>query len=525
MRKSSPRGAVVRAVATASLLIPAACSVSVPNDSERTSATSPADLSGFHEQKLLWDACTPYARTGIEDAVFATVPNAQCALMSVPLDYAAPDDETIQIAVMRFAARSDRIGSLVTNPGGPGGSGLFAAAMTSKIYADSPLTERFDLVGFDPRGVGASRPAVDCYSDEEADAASVPTSAVDLTAPWTTAMTEDLHDRCVTGTGDSDALHHMGTRDAARDMDVLRAVLGDEQLTYLGQSYGTRLGAVYAEQFPERVRAMVLDGAISPLQGTAQRRVAAYDSFQDAFDRMAEACTATEDCVLGSDPADALDRYHDIARPLFADPVPALGTELTFDLAIGGVISALYSESAWPRVWAGLEEIETEGTGDELLQLSRDFGLRAPDGRWPNVQEANLAVNCLDEDRLSADQAQSLRERIHAVAPFMDPGVDAPGARDTCEAWPVDPTLGFPYAADIEGLPDTLVVSVTGDPTTPHGGGIELAEALGSALLTVEGEGHAITQQGANPCVDEIVSDYLVDLKLPFRNRKCVLAE
>ena len=512
------------ALAAGAVLVALSACVSPPPSDPDTSATGSAtDLSGFHAQSLAWEECTSYAQTAIEDAAYAASPQAECALLTVPMDYSAPDGETIQIAVMRFAARGDAIGSLVLNPGGPGGSGLFAAAMTSTIYADSPLTERFDLVGFDPRGVGASLPAVDCYSDEEADDATISTSAIDLTAPWTAAMTQGLHERCLTGTGE--ALHHMGTRDAARDIDVLRAVLGDEQLTFLGQSYGTRLGAAYAEQFPERVRAMVLDGAISPLQGTAERRLTTYTSFQQAFDRMLEACTATGDCLLGPDPDATMEEYHAIVRPLFANPVPALGAELDFDLAIGGVISALYSESAWPRIWAGLEEIQASGTGDELMQLSRDFALRGPDGRWPNVLEANLAVNCLDEDRLTAAEAQSLRDDIHTAAPFMDPGVDAPGARDTCEAWPVEPTLGFPYATEVKGLADTLVVSITGDPTTPHAGGIELAHTLGSALLTVEGEGHAVTQQGANPCVDDIVADYLVDLELPNDGTTCQLGQ
>ena len=485
--------------------------------------TAASDLEAFHAQELAWEECADYPDTAGEAALLELAPGAECARMEVPLDYEDPEGERASVAVLRVPARGESTGSLVYNPGGPGGSGVVGAALAFAGLAESEITERFDLVGFDPRGVGATTPAVDCYTDEEADRGVVPLGSQGTTVSFTEDDTREIMERCAEGTGGVEVLEHLGTRDTARDMDVLRAVLGEEELTYFGQSYGTRLGAVYAEQFPDRVRAMVLDGAMSPLEGSFERRVNAYAGFQSAFDEMAVACAAEADCPLGADPEVATERFQEIVRPLREDPVPALGSELDFDGAVGGVIAGLYSPQSWPRITEGIAEVE-QGRGDALMQLIHDFGLRGPDGRWPNSLEANHAINCMDEDRLTPEQGGELREATYAQAPFMDPGVDVTeGARDGCEAWPAEPELGFPHAQDVEGLPDTLVVSITGDPSTPHAGGIELADTLGSALLTVEGEGHGIVSLGTNACVDEAAARYLVDLEVPEPDATCTL--
>jgi pimeloyl-ACP methyl ester carboxylesterase len=317
-------------------------------------------------------------------------------------------------------------------------------------------------------------------------------------------------------------LASVGTRDTARDIDVLRAALGDDKLTFLGQSYGTRLGTVYAEQFPQNVRALLLDGAMDPAQGTAERRVFAYTGFQRSFDQMAAFCATQPDCPLGTDPANATAVFQEIMQPLHGRAIPALNTDLDFDEAVGGVISGLYTEQAWPRIITGISQVK-QGRGDELLQLTYDFSLRDSEGNWPNFAEALYAINCMDEDRLTEAQGNQLRAEIYRAAPFMDPGVPLTGARDGCEHWPAEPTLGFPYGTDIDGLPPTLVVSITGDPTTPHAGAIRLADSLGSALLTVEGEGHTIVSAGTNTCVDDIASAYLIDLRLPAPGATCPL--
>jgi pimeloyl-ACP methyl ester carboxylesterase len=316
----------------------------------------------------------------------------------------------------------------------------------------------------------------------------------------------------------------MGSRTTARDMDVLRAALGDEKLTLLGQSYGTRLGAVYAEQFPQRVRAMILDGAFDPTLGTIDRRLSAYGGFQRAFDVMAAACAKDGQCPLGTDPKAFTSMFHSIVQPLRDKPVPALGQELDFDGALGGVMAGLYSPKLWPAIESGLTEVK-QGRGDTLLKLALDIGGGEADTAVNgNVTEALFAINCMDEQRLRPEDAAQLRTKTIEIAPFMNPGGDiAEGARDGCEFWPAQPTLGIPYAQNVQGLPKTLVISITGDPTTPHAGGIKLAETLGSALLTVKGEGHTVVSGGANQCVDKIAADYLIDLKLPETMPTCTV--
>ena len=490
-----------------------------------TSAPAPTPTVGldrFYDQRIAWETCDDYATTSIETAVFAAAPTAECGRLMVPLDYREPTGKTARLAVMRVPARGEAIGSLVINPGGPGGSGLFAAAATSLGLAHDPMTESFDLVGLDPRGVGKSEPAIDCFTDAEADQGEVLLSTQGTTVQWTEADTRAIVDRCAERSGGRDVLASVGTRAAARDIAVLRAALGAEKLTFLGQSYGTRLGAVYAEQFPQNVRAMLLDGAIDPHQGTSERRIGAFAGFQRSFEQMAEFCAAQAICPIGHDPDRATEMFRQLVRPLYETPLPALDSDLSYDEAIGGVISGLYTEAAWPRVIAGIAQLQ-QGRGDELLQLNYDFALRDAEGRWTNFTEALYAINCMDEERLSEAEGDELRAAIFGAAPFMDPGVELTGARDGCEHWPAEPTLGYPYATEIDDLPPTLVVSITGDPTTPHAGGINLAEALGGALLTVEGEGHTIVTAGTNSCVNAVAADYLIHLKLPPTGARCQL--
>ncbi|WP_251151998.1 alpha/beta hydrolase [Cellulosimicrobium sp. Marseille-Q4280] len=519
-RGRAPR--VVAGLAVLAVSVPlGACSP--PADVTPTTSGTAA-LERYYEQELVWTACgADHAGTDDDEKLMATVAGAECARLSVPLDYDDPEGDVASVAVLRVPARGESRGPMVINPGGPGGSGVTGAIITAAGLAESPITESFDVVGFDPRGVGATRPAADCYSDEEADAGTVPLGSQGTTVAFTEDDTRAIMEKCAERSGGMKALTHMGTRDTARDMDVLRAALGQDELTYFGQSYGTRLGVVYAEMFPERVRAMLLDGGRDSREGTFESRVNAYAGFQGAFDEMAASCATQESCPLGTDPQQATARFQEIVRPLRDRPVPALETELGFDDAIGAVIAGLYNQAAWPRIIAGITEV-TQGRGDEMMQLIYDFSPRSATGQWPNTSEANYAINCMDEDRLTPREGGELRTATYERAPFMDPGVDVTaGARDGCEHWPAEPTLGIPYGQDIDGLPATLVVSITGDPTTPHEGGIRLADSLGSALLTVEGQGHTIVAFGKNACVDEVAAAYLIDLDVPAEGTTCTM--
>jgi pimeloyl-ACP methyl ester carboxylesterase len=514
----------VLAVAASTLLALGACS-SGPTTSHalQPEPESSAELQRFYGQDLVFGACEGYATTAADQAVFTSDPGFRCARVEVPLDYDEPDGETAQIALLKAPARGEPVGSLILNPGGPGGAGMSMAAVGATTLAESPLTANFDLVGFDPRGVGASTPAIDCFTDAETDAGEAGTTVLTGSGSWTEDDTRALVEQCSQRSGGDEVLAGVGTRDTARDMDILRAVLGDDKLSYLGRSYGTRLGAVYAEMFPANVRAMVLDGAIDPHLGTAERRITQFTAFQRSFDDMAAGCAKAPDCPLGTDPSRAVEMFHDITRPLIDDPIiTADGRRMDFDAAYGAVIAGLYDSRVWPVITKGIGELRARAP-ETLLRITDAFGGRGEDGTYPNAPEANFAINCMDEQRNTPEQEVDLKRRIQAVAPFTDAGLGPEGARDPCESWPAEPTLNYPYATDIDGLPDTLTISITGDPSTPYEAGVSLADTLGGSLLTVDGDQHTIAFDGTSDCVDAIVADYLIDLTSPPEHSRCSL--
>lgn len=482
-------------------------------------ASPGAGLDRFYGQKLAFKPCEPQLPPG------APAVKAECARLKVPLDYRDPQGRQAEIALLRVPARGKNpIGSLVLNPGGPGFPGTGHAALTAAVWAKSPITERFDLVGFDPRGVGASTPALDCYTDDERDRGAKLSSIPAGLDDWTRQETRRLYQQCAKRSGGTRVLAHVGTRDVARDLDMLRQALGDDKLSYAGTSYGTRLGAVYAEMFPGKVRALVLDGAMDPLAGTRERRLQQATGMQAAFERLAASC-ATEHrqaCPLGTDPKRATKLFHKLVRPLIDRPArTADGRGLTFEQAIEGVTAALYNQAMWPAAIAGFTEVKT-GKGDTLLKLRDDYHGRSTGGVYPNSLEATLAINCLDEERHTPQQETALNRAWFKAAPFTDHGRPVKEARDGCEQWPVKPTLGYPYATGVKGLPDTLTVSVTGDAITPHEGGVNLARELGGSLLAVEGEQHGTLLAG-NACVNDAVAAYLIDLKSPAEGARCKL--
>nr|WP_246457860.1 alpha/beta hydrolase [Saccharopolyspora gloriosae] len=484
-------------------------------------AVAPEKLARFYDQEPAWGPCADYATTDGDREAFAN-PGFECARVEVPLDYDRPEGPTAQIAMLRIPARGERIGSLQYNPGGPGQSGMsVAATMLADPLTTSPIGEKFDLIGFDPRGTGASTPALDCFTDAEREDGALTMLLRFGAVDWTEQQARDLADQCAERSGGSDVLEHVGTRDAAQDLDIIREVLGDEKLNLLGQSYGTRLGAVYAEMFPENVRALVLDGPLDPAAKTLDRFEAQMTVTQRSFDELAAFCATGPACPLGTDPARATENFQNIVRPLLDAPVPALdGRRLTFNDAIDATITGLADEAAYPVLVQGLTEL-TSGRGDMLLAMRDAASSRAPDGKYSNALEANLAINCLDEDRRTPAEETALKRAVYAAAPFTDPGRPVVDAHDGCEDWPVRPTLGIPYAEGIEGLPPTLAVAATGDPLTPYEGGVNLAETLGSSLLTVDVARHGTVLLGGNACVDGIVADYLETSRTPPEGARC----
>lgn len=482
------------------------------------------ELQRFYAQQLSWGPCGPFATDALDRAAFADAA-LECSYLEVPLDYAASQARTAQVAVMRKRATDPgaRIGSLVTNPGGPGVSGLSRLATTVVPgIGDGEVARRFDLVGFDPRGVGASRPAIDCLTDAERDELRL--DYVADTSPAGVAKAEAITQRvvgeCVERTG-SDVLATAGTRDVARDLDVLRAALGDERLSFLGYSYGTQIGYTYAEAFPMNVRALVLDGAVDPDEDRVQHAVAQAAGFQQAFDAFARWC-ALRPCPLGQDAGRATAVFQALTRPLVDAPVPTSdGRRLSYPDAITGVNEALYLDSRWEQLRRGLVALAA-GDGTTLELLADAYEERGRDGRYSNTLEAFIAIRCVDDEPLrDPGQTLELDRRTREAAPFRDDGRGASAARDPCAFWPVPPS-STPHRPVVSGLPPVVVVSVTGDPATPYQAGVDLAAALGGRLLSVEGNQHTVVFLG-DRCVDDAIIRYLVDLTLPADGARCRL--
>jgi pimeloyl-ACP methyl ester carboxylesterase len=454
---------------------------------------------------------------------------ALCGKLAVPVDYNQLDGDLATLAMIRFPATGDKIGSLVINPGGPGESGIEAAL---GVFQTLPkrIHERFDLVGFDPRGVGSSRPAIWCNSDADNDRLRTE-PGVDYSPAGVAHSEEETKQmvaRCVAKMG-KNFLANVGTVNVARDLDAIRAALGDDKLTYLGYSYGTRIGSAYAEAFPQNVRAMILDGAVDPNADPIEADLRQAKGFQDAFNDYAADCAKNAGCPLGTDPAKAVEVYHSLIDPL-VDPKnlmigrPARTNDsrgLSYSDAVVGTIMALYSPSLWHHLTDGLSELATEHRGDTMLALADMYMRRDSHGHYSNATDARISINCVDQPPIT-DRAKVIDEdrRSREVAPFMSYGKftgDAP--LGTCAFWPVPPTTK-PHAVSAPGLVPTVVVSTTHDPATPYKAGVDLASQLKGSLLTFDGTQHTVVFQG-DSCVDDYVTAYLIGGTTPPSGAKC----
>ena len=452
-------------------------------------------------------------------------PAYDCAFLEVPLDYGDPDRASARIALLRQKALdpAQRIGSLFVDPGGPGGSGVSFLPALAGLIGDGEVARRFDLIGFDPRGVGVSEPVIDCSTTEEVDAER---ADLDLdTSPEGVAQTEaefqEFADRCAERVG-VEVLENVGTRDVARDLQIAHEVVGDEQLSYLGYSYGTSIGAEFAEQFPAEVRALVLDGVVDPALGPVESRTTQSRGFQRAFDNFAAFCAAQPDCPLGTDVAAASAGVQALLRPLIENPVPTAdgGRVLGYNDGVNGLVQALYAESLWPPLLDGLTQL-SRGDGTNLLILADIYYGRGPDGTYTNLLEAFPVIGCMDRDRLTdRDVAREISATTLELAPFLDAGYGPSDGLELCSFWPVPPT-GEPGPVQAPGLPTVLVVSSTGDPATPYEDGVSVAEQMAARLLTVDNDSHTVVLQGANACADEATTRYLVDLALPEADLTC----
>ena len=464
-----------------------------------------------------WGGCAQF----LGDAPVITT--ARCTTVAVPIDWANPQGAQAQLAVIRIPASGPRIGTLMVNPGGPGASAVDTVASMGTALAASPLGQQFDLVGFDPRGVGYSTPQLRCRSDAEFDAyRSEPMADY---SPAGVAHIEEVYrtfaQSCLDNMGPQ-FLANIGTASAAQDLDAVRAALGEEQLSYLGFSYGTELGTAYAQRYPERVRAMVLDGALDPGSDPISESVWQLTGFQRAFDDYAADCAKSPDCPLGTDPTQFVARYHQLIDPLVARPAATSdGRGLGYADAITGTANALYGKRYWPYLTSGLLGLQRGTDPGDLLQLADDYWHRDATGRYRNQQDAFTAIRCVDAPYPTDPAAWvDADRRTRAAAPFMGYGTFTGYApRDTCALWPV-PSTRAPAEATSPGPGKVIVVSTTRDPATPYEAGVELARQLEAPLVSFEGTQHTVVFNG-DECVDTTVLAFLEGLVQPPPGLRC----
>jgi pimeloyl-ACP methyl ester carboxylesterase len=499
------RPGVVRGIMTGSLLLATALVA--------TTCARPVDGHPLTAKPIAWAPCK------------ASGSDAQCGRLVVPVDYAAPGGDKAELAVVRFPATRAKIGSLVVNPGGPGGSGVQAVEGMVKTLPPK-LREHFDLVGFDPRGVGKSTPSMRCNSDDENDKERAE-PAIDYTPAGVERIEKEEKEyvqRCIDTLG-KQFLANIGTANTVKDLDMLRAALGDDKLTFLGYSYGTFIGAKYAEAYPQHVRAIVLDGAVDPNADPSDERIRQQAGFQRAFNDYATDCAKSADCPLGTDPTKAVEVYHSLVDPLGPKSLPTSDKRgLSHSDAVTGTFEALYSPRLWRVLTRGLAELKA-GSGDILLALADHYMGRNAEGRYDGFlsEEVLTAVRCVDQPAMT-DHAKAVEEyrRIRELAPFASYGpVTGNAPLGTCAFWPVPPT-SQPHRMSVNGLPPTLVVSTTHDPATPYQAGVDLAKQLGSTLVTFEATRHTVALEATSTCVDDIVVRYLIDPTLRVPDARCV---
>ena len=480
-------------------------------------ATPDGQSTQVYGQSPVWGGCERF----LGDTT--AIPTARCGTVSVPFDYAKPEGAQAQLAVIRVPATAEKIGVLVVNPGGPGSSAVDTVAGMGVGLADSEIAKHFDLVGIDPRGVGHSTPELRCRSDAEFDAYRREPMA-DY-SPAGVAHIEQLYSQIVASCTEkmgTDFLAGVGTASAVSDMDVVRAALGENQINYLGFSYGTELGAAYAERYPDRVRAMVLDGAIDPSLDPIARRIRQMAGFQTAFNDYAADCAQSAGCPLGTDPTQFVNRYHQLVNPLVNQPARTSDPRgLGYQDAITGTVNALYSRRYWTYLTSGLLGLQRGTDPGDLLLLADDYQGRDTSGHYSNQQDAFQAIHCVDAPYPPEPAVWAYADRqLRAAAPFLAYGNFTGFApRDLCTMWPVPPT-STPQPASSPGPGKVVVVSVTHDPATPYQAGVDLARQMGASLITFDGTQHTVVFNG-DTCVDTAVANFLVDSVVPPEGLHC----
>ncbi|MFD7707545.1 alpha/beta hydrolase [Streptomyces sp. NPDC059785] len=474
---------------------------------------TPAALAPYYGQRLDWRACG--------------VPGFQCASIKVPLDYDKPRSGSVKLAVARKKATGPgkRLGSLLVNPGGPGGSAIGYLQSYAGIGYPAKVRARYDMVAVDPRGVARSEP-VECLSGPRMDAYTQTdlTPDDDQETKRLVGSFKGFAEGC--GRHSPALLRHVSTAEAARDMDVLRSALGDEKLSYVGASYGTFLGATYAGLYPDRVGRLVLDGAMDPALSARELNEQQTAGFETAFQSFAKDCVRRSDCPLGeagTSTGQVGANLKAFFKRLDGAPIPAGdadGRKLGEALATTGVIAAMYDETAWPQLREALTAAIEERDGAGLLVLSDSYYERDANGGYSNLMFANAAVNCLDLPPAfsSPEEVEKALPDFEKASPVFGEGLA--WASLNCAYWPVRHS-GEPHRIEAKGAAPILVVGTTRDPATPYPWARSLSGQLSSArLLTYRGDGHTAYGRGST-CIDSTINDYLLQGTAPTRGKRC----
>ncbi|MFI2186776.1 alpha/beta hydrolase [Streptomyces sioyaensis] len=492
-------------------------------------AVGDQDLTPFYRQHLSWEPCGTDVQSGVQSGGATEPPGfrerLECARLMVPRNYSDPGRSTMQVQLIRLKATGPgkRLGSLVLNPGGPGASGVNYLIDSGSAFAR--LGQRYDIVSFDPRGTGHTDP-VSCGSK----LSPPPTTGEDNSLA---VKEKRINEAC--GRYSGGLLPWVGTPDVARDMDVLRAALHDNKLNYLGFSYGTKLGAVYAHEFPRKVGRMVLDSVEDPTKNTWQTAVAQARGFQRSLDDFAADCLHGANCPLGTDPDHAQEQLRSWYQKLRDTPMKVKGETVDETTYVYALREALYSRSDWPQLRQALAQLRS-GDASGILRLSNSGegsggasatrAGRLParqvgrDELPPQDQLALRAISCRDtSERYGADDFPRAERELTKASPLFGPDI-APTLLD-CYDWPV---AGDDSSRDVSapGAPPMLLVATTNDPATPYQGAFSMARALdnSSVVLTYRGEGHAAYTTG-DPCIQHYVDDFFLNGTLPKARASC----
>jgi pimeloyl-ACP methyl ester carboxylesterase len=477
---------------------PSASALSMPS-------TDPA-LARFTEQKVEWSSC---------EGTF------ECATFTVPVDYAKPDGETTTIRAIRLTSPNPQAGTLFVNPGGPGGSGYDMLAQGADRFASAAIKDNYSVIGFDPRGVGKSDP-IACLTDAQMDEQRA--QSLDLTTPAGLAQAhseaKSFGAACQAKSGP--VIEHMDTASVAKDLDVMRAAVGSPRLNFLGYSYGTYIGSMYATLFPKNVGRFVLDGAVDPTLPEQQINLDQAAGFEHAVSEYIKSCQSQGACPLSGSPDEAKKQLTAILERYRATPGKASdGRTVTADDLMQAVILPMYNDQYWPILTKALTPLIKQNNPNAMMQLADIAMDRDENGHYTtNSNAAFTAINCLDKPLATTDaemarQAADLANKSPFIGPFIG------YSQLSCVEWPIKPAAPAPKISIPESL-DVLVVGTTGDPATPYPWAKRLTSIFGSTarLLTYEGNGHTAYGRESS-CINTAVEAYLANGTMPAEGTVC----